>query len=169
MEDDLLGPDPAEIERKNQIMKDLAGMDAKEFLQRLEGVFGFVEGEAPAAKNEVGLFLEGRWHLMKFRSELTAVENPEEALDVALLQRHVLEPMLDIEDPRTSERIDFVGGIRGATELERRVGDGPGCAFSLHPTSIEDLMAIADAGGLMPPKSTWFEPKLRDGLFCHML
>ena len=165
----LFPHDQMQILAYNRVVKDLAGMDAKEFVQQLEGVFDLVEGEAPAAKNEVGLFLEGRWRLMKFRSELTAVENPEEALDVALLQRHVLEPMLDIKDPRTSERIDFVGGIRGATELERCVGEGPGCAFSLHPTSIEDLMAIADAGGLMPPKSTWFEPKLRDGLFCHML
>ena len=91
-------------------------------------------------------------------------------LDVALLQNHVLSPMLAIDDPRTSDRIDFIGGIRGTAELERLVDGGDyACAFSMYPTSIEDLMAIADAGGIMPPKSTWFEPKLRDAMFCHMI
>ena len=91
-------------------------------------------------------------------------------LDVALLQNHVLHPMLAIDDPRTSDRIDFIGGIRGTAELERLVDGGNyACAFSMYPTSIEDLMAIADAGGIMPPKSTWFEPKLRDAMFCHMI
>ena len=91
-------------------------------------------------------------------------------LDVALLQNHVLSPMLAIDDPRTSNRIGFIGGIRGTAELERLVDGGDyACAFSMYPTSIEDLMAIADAGGIMPPKSTWFEPKLRDAMFCHMI
>ena len=94
----------------------------------------------------------------------------EDSLDVALLQRHVLTPFLGIDDPRTSSCIDFVGGIRGSLELEKRVDEnGWACAFSMHPTSIGDLLAVADGGGLMPPKSTWFEPKLRDGLFCHNL
>jgi uncharacterized protein (DUF1015 family) len=91
-------------------------------------------------------------------------------LDVSLLQNHVLGPLFGITDPRISKRINFVGGIRGTGELERLVNSGEyACAFSMFPTSIEDLMAIADAGGLMPPKSTWFEPKLRDAMFCHMI
>jgi len=93
-----------------------------------------------------------------------------ERLDVTLLQQHVLDPVFGIADPRTSDRISFVGGIRGAAELERLVETGDhACAFSLFPTSVEDLMAIADAGAIMPPKSTWFEPKLRDGMFCHLI
>jgi uncharacterized protein (DUF1015 family) len=93
-----------------------------------------------------------------------------ETLDVTLLQKHVLEPIFCIQDPRTSKRINFVGGIRGAGELEKVVNGGEyACAFSMFPTSIEDLMSIADAGGIMPPKSTWFEPKLRDAMFCHMI
>jgi len=89
---------------------------------------------------------------------------------VSLLQQHVLHPILGIEDPRTSRKITFIGGIRGPAELERLVNQGSfACAFSLYPTSMDDLMAVADAGGLMPPKSTWFEPKLRDGMFCHLL
>jgi uncharacterized protein (DUF1015 family) len=93
-----------------------------------------------------------------------------ETLDVTLLQKHVLEPLFGISDPRTSKRVNFVGGIRGTAELENLVNGGEyACAFSMFPTSIEDLMAIADAGGIMPPKSTWFEPKLRDAMFCHMI
>ena len=93
-----------------------------------------------------------------------------EALDVSLLQKHVLAPIFGIDDPRTSKRINFVGGIRGTAELEKLVNSGEyACAFSMFPTSIEDLMAIADAGGIMPPKSTWFEPKLRDAMFCHLI
>jgi uncharacterized protein (DUF1015 family) len=90
-------------------------------------------------------------------------------LDVDLLQASVLEPILKIKDPRTDSRIDFVGGIRGTHELEKRVRDGAAAAFSLHPTRIEEVMQVSDSGGIMPPKSTWFEPKLRDGLFSHLL
>ena len=93
-----------------------------------------------------------------------------EELDAALLQNHVLGPLLGIKDPRTSTQISFIGGIRGPAELERLVDEeGYACAFSMHPTGIEDLMEIADEGGIMPPKSTWFEPKLRDAMFCHMI
>ena len=96
--------------------------------------------------------------------------DPIERLDVTLLQKYVLAPLFGIDDPRTSKRIQFVGGIRGPGELEKRVRSGEdACAFSMFPTSIEDLMAIADAGGIMPPKSIWFEPKLRDAMFCHMI
>jgi len=99
-----------------------------------------------------------------------AASDPIEKLDVTLLQKHVLTPLFGIDDPRTSKRINFVGGIRGTAELEKLVNSGQyACAFSMFPTRIEDLMAIADAGGIMPPKSTWFEPKLRDGMFCHLI
>jgi uncharacterized protein (DUF1015 family) len=118
----------------------------------------------------VGVYLAGRWWTLRFRPELAPAANPAEALDVALLQRHVLGPLLGIADPRRSERIDFVGGIRGPAELERRVDAGEAAvAFALHPTSLEELMAVADRGEIMPPKSTWFEPKLRDALFCLAL
>jgi uncharacterized protein (DUF1015 family) len=96
--------------------------------------------------------------------------NPVESLDVTLLQEHILKPVFRVDDPRTSKRIHFVGGIRGTAELERLVDSGEyACAFSMFPTGMDDLMAVADAGGIMPPKSTWFEPKLRDGMFCHMI
>jgi uncharacterized protein (DUF1015 family) len=114
--------------------------------------------------------LQGQWRTLVFRKKFTEVENPVEALDVSLLQQHVLDEVFGIHDPRTSERISFVGGIRGPAELEKLVNSGEcACAFSLFPTSINDLMSIADAGGIMPPKSTWFEPKLRDAMFCHLI
>ncbi len=124
----------------------------------------------PQEKHQVGLFLENRWHKLLFRPELCAVENPLDGLDVSLLQKHVLAPVFGIDDPRTSKRIEFIGGIRGTDELEQRVNSGEfACAFSMFPTNMEDLMRIADAGSVMPPKSTWFEPKLRDGMFCHLI
>ena len=101
---------------------------------------------------------------------MTAGRTPLESLDVSLLQEHVLGPIFGIDDQRTSKRVNFVGGIRGPAELEKLVNTKEyACAISMFPTSMEDLMAIADAGGIMPPKSTWFEPKLRDGMFCHMI
>tara|TARA_Y100000588_G_scaffold60676_2_gene59720 strand:+ start:10833 stop:11945 length:1113 start_codon:yes stop_codon:yes gene_type:complete len=154
----------------NRVVKDFNGLSSGEFLTQLEDVLHIVGEGQPEEKHEVSLYTEGTWRRLCFRDEVRAGGRAEDRLDVALLQKHVLEPILGIEDPRTSERIDFVGGIRGATELERRVDDlGWACAFALHPTSIADLLAVADGGGLMPPKSTWFEPKLRDGLFCHNL
>ena len=123
-----------------------------------------------AASTSWACHLDRRWRALRFRAEATAVNNPIEGLDVTLLQRHVLTPIFGIDDPRTSQRINFVGGIRGVSELERLVdGKEYACAFSMFPTSIEDLMSVADAGGIMPPKSTWFEPKLRDGMFCHAI
>src|SRR5262249_38465274 len=118
----------------------------------------------------LGLYLAGRWHRINFRPRFAATTDPVEKLDVTLLQKFVLEPIFGIENPRTSTRINFVGGIRGTAELENLVNLGEAaCAFAMFPTSIGDLMTIADAGGLMPPKSTWFDPKLRDAMFCHML
>lgn len=156
----------------NRVMKDLNGVTPAQLLEKLDGVFiiNRREGAVPSRKHELGLFLEGQWHTLTFRPRFAATTDPIEKLDVTLLQKYVLDPIFGISDPRTSERIGFVGGIRGAAELERSVSSGEyACAFSLFPTSIEDLIRVADSRGIMPPKSTWFEPKLRDGMFSHMI
>jgi uncharacterized protein (DUF1015 family) len=156
----------------HRVLKDLNGMTEGVFLSKLGGVFTFepVGAPNPTRKHQLSLYLGGRWLSLRFRPEFTASNDPKERLDVTLLQNLVLAPMLDIDDPRTSKRINFVGGIRGTDELEKLVRNGEYvCAFSMFPTGIEDLMSIADAGGIMPPKSTWFEPKLRDAMFCHMI
>jgi uncharacterized protein (DUF1015 family) len=156
----------------NRVLKDLSGLAPVQLLERLAAVFAVNPhgAAAPTRKHELGLYLAGRWHTLSFLARFTAAADPIEGLDVTLLQKHVLEPVFGIGDPRTSKRVNFVGGIRGTAELEKLVNSGEyACAFSLFPTGIEDLMAIADAGGIMPPKSTWFEPKLRDAMFCHMI
>jgi uncharacterized protein (DUF1015 family) len=125
---------------------------------------------APAAPERFGLYLAGRWYELRIHDTLVPRHDPVASLDVSLLQDQVLGPLLAIGDPRTDARIDFVGGIRGVRELENRVNSGNAAvAFALHPTRMEQLMAVADAGKLMPPKSTWFEPKLADGLLSHVL
>jgi uncharacterized protein (DUF1015 family) len=156
----------------NRVLKDLNGLTPGELISKLEKVFETIRvGEAtPKGKHELGLFIEGKWHRLTFKREFMMVADPIEKLDVTLLQKHVLAPVFGIDDPRTSKKINFVGGIRGTAELEKLVNSGEyACAFSMFPTSIEDLMQIADAGGIMPPKSTWFEPKLRDAMFCHLI
>ncbi len=156
----------------NRVLKSLPGLSGGPLLKKLQAVFQISTGGAsqPAAKHELGLFLEGQWHGLRFRPELTAGKTALDSLDVSLLQKHVLAPIFGIDDPRTSKDILFVGGIRGAAELEKLVNSKDfACAFSMFPTGIEDLMAIADSGGVMPPKSTWFEPKLRDAMFCHLI
>ena len=156
----------------NRVLKDLNGLSPSQLLAKLEAVFAIASGgnPTPSGKHDLSLFIGGQWLSLKFRPQLTATSDPIESLDVTLLQKHVLAPLFGIDDPRTSKRINFVGGIRGTAELEKLVNSGDyACAFSMFPTSIEDLMAIADAGGIMPPKSTWFEPKLRDAMFCHMI
>jgi uncharacterized protein (DUF1015 family) len=156
----------------NRVLKDLNGLTPPELLKKLEEVFNIVRmGVAhPTQKHELGLFMNKRWHTLTFKKNFTNVTDPMEKLDVTLLQKNVLAPIFGIDDPRTSKKINFVGGIRGTAELEKLVNSGEyACAFSMFPTSIEDLMQIADAGGIMPPKSTWFEPKLRDAMFCHMI
>lgn len=156
----------------NRVLKDLNGLTPLELILKLEKVFETIRvGEAtPKGKHQLGLFIEGKWHRLTFKREFTMVADPIEKLDVTLLQKHVLAPVFGIDDPRTSKKINFVGGIRGTAELEKLVNSGEyACAFSMFPTSIEDLMQIADAGGIMPPKSTWFEPKLRDAMFCHLI
>ena len=163
--------DQMQILAYNRVIKDLNGQSSADFLAALENIFQIVEGGAGECtlKNELGLYLDGQWRKLTFKPNHATAETLMDELDVGLLQNHVLAPLLGIEDQRTSDRLDFIGGIRGTAELKRLVDAGVGCAFSMFPTSIEDLMAIADDDGLMPPKSTWFEPKLRDGLFCHMI
>ena len=157
----------------NRVLKDLHGMTPAQLLEKLDGVFVLQKNSGvskPAGKHHLGLYLEGAWHTLTFREHFFRTNDPIEKLDVTLLQKYVLDPFFGIDDPRTSKRINFVGGIRGAAELEKIVNRGEyACAFSMFPTSIVDLMAIADAGGIMPPKSTWFEPKLRDAMFCHQI
>ena len=156
----------------NRVLKDLNGLTLDGLWQKLGAIFDLKSNGnlRPARKHELGLFIAGQWHTLTFKPQLTATNDPIEKLDVTLLQKHVLAPLFGIDDPRTSKRINFVGGIRGTAELEKLVDSGEyACAFSMFPTSIEDLMTIADADGIMPPKSTWFEPKLRDAMFCHMI
>lgn len=155
----------------NRVVRDLNGLSAEEFLKRTEKVFQvekLEEPQHPGKKGETVLILSGQWYLLTLRPEYES-EDPVEGLDVSVLQRELLGPVLGIGDPRTDERIDFVGGIRGLKELERRVHTDMKLAFAMYPTSIGELFAVADAGLLMPPKSTWFEPKLRSGLFLHAI
>jgi uncharacterized protein (DUF1015 family) len=157
----------------NRVVKDLQGRTAPAFLDELRTKFSIEESAhevRPSTKGEYGLYLQGKWYTLRAHRELLAIDDPVARLDVSLLQNLVLAPLLGIDNPRTSKRIDFVGGIRGLTELEHRVdAGGMAAAFSLCPTSIDELLAIADAGKFMPPKSTWFEPKLRDGVVVHMV
>lgn len=156
----------------NRVLKDLNGLTAAQLLEKLDAVFTIKPKGTPqpAHKHELGFYLDGQWYTLNFRPQIAATSDPIEKLDVTLLQKYVLAPIFGIDDQRTSKRINFVGGIRGTGELEKLVNQGEyACAFSMFPTSIEDLMTIADAGGIMPPKSTWFEPKLRDAMFCHMI
>ena len=156
----------------NRVLKDLNGLTPEALLAKLDALFTLTPDGAPkpTRKHEFGFYLGGQWRTLHVRPEFTATSDPIERLDVTLLQKHVLDPLFGITDPRTSKQINFVGGIRGTAELEKLVNSGEyACAFSMFPTSIVDLMEIADTGGIMPPKSTWFEPKLRDAMFCHQI
>jgi uncharacterized protein (DUF1015 family) len=156
----------------NRVIQDLNGLSEAEFLRRISENFVIAESDEPVSPGrpgEFGLYLGGIWRRLIIRPELIP-QDPVGRLDVSLLQKHLIEPVLGINDPRRDKRIDFIGGIRGLAELERRVNNGAmALAFSLHPTRMEDLMAVADAGEVMPPKSTWFEPKLADGMASHVL
>jgi uncharacterized protein (DUF1015 family) len=156
----------------NRVVRDLNGLSPEEVLARLERVGRVtVSGDAtPRRSGEICFFLAGQWYRLEIDQASIDRTDPIGSLDVSLLQDRVLSPILGIGDPRTETRIDFVGGIRGAGELERRVRSGEmAIAFSLFPTSLDQLIAVSDAGKVMPPKSTWFEPKLRSGLFVHEL
>ena len=155
----------------NRVVRDLNGLTPEEFLSGIKKVFDVEtldKAEHPKRKGQVTLFLEDKWYLLTLKPEYGNCD-PVEGLDVSILQKQILEPVLGIQDPKTDKRIDFVGGIRGLSELERRVHTDMKAAFAMYPTSIGELFEVADAGLLMPPKSTWFEPKLRSGLFIHAL
>lgn len=156
----------------NRVVKDLNGMNREQFFEAVKGKFELEEiGKepyAPAEKGTFGMYLDNTWYALKVLPQYRSAD-PVKGLDVSILQDQLLGPVLGIGDPRTDKRIDFIGGIRGLKELERRVREDMEIAFSMYPTSIEELLAVADAGLLMPPKSTWFEPKLRSGLFIHKL
>ncbi|MBQ8877571.1 MAG: DUF1015 domain-containing protein [Lachnospiraceae bacterium] len=156
----------------NRVIKDLKGLSKEDFLATVEKAGFTVTLEkapvSPKEKGTFGMYLDGNWYLLTADKSLMS-DDPVEGLDVSVLQNALLRPILGIEDPRTDNRIDFVGGIRGLAELEKRVREDMTVAFSMYPTSITELLSVADAGLLMPPKSTWFEPKLRSGLFIHSL
>jgi len=151
----------------NRIVPDLNGCDPAAFVGQVRAAFGLKEDAPPSpeARGEVSMYLGGRWHGLRCPAEPGA--DPVSRLDVSVLQDRLLAPILGIDDPRTSKRVDFVGGIRGTGELVRRVDRNGGVAFSLFPVTVAQVMEISDAGQIMPPKSTWFEPKLRSGLFIH--
>lgn len=156
----------------NRVVRDLNGLSEQEFLEQLKKVYSVEEigntAQYPEKKGQVCMYLSNTWYRLTAREEILS-SDPVDGLDVSLLQTYVLSPILGIDDPKTDKRIDFVGGIRGLEELERRTREDMKVAFAMYPTSIGELFAVADAGRLMPPKSTWFEPKLRSGLFIHDL
>ena len=169
----LFPDDQLSILPYNRVVKDLNGYSEEDFMKAVEAA-GFhiscmkKEPVSPKEKGSFGMFLNGNWYLLKADESLLS-SDPVEGLDVSVLQNHLLAPILGIGDPRIDKRIDFVGGIRGLAELEKRVSEDMKIAFSMYFTSIDELLDVADAGRLMPPKSTWFEPKLRSGLFIHSL
>ncbi len=154
----------------NRVLKDLNGYTSEQFLEKVSSIFDVTLEKCtdhhPTQKGEFTMYLEGKWYRLAVRNEDMS-PHPVEGLDVSILQNKLLTPILGIGDPRIDTRIDFVGGIRGLNELERRVATDAKVAFAMYPTSIQELFDVADAGLLMPPKSTWFEPKLRSGLFIH--
>ena len=164
----LFPADQLKILAYNRTVADLNGMSAEEFLQTVGSEFEVAEASenVPPVPGEVRMYLDKKWYAVKWEAELDI--DPVSALDVSVLQERVLEPVLGIGDPRTDDRIAFIGGIRGSEELERLVDSGKAAvAFAVYPVSVDELMAIADAGLIMAPKCTWFEPKLRSGLFIH--
>ncbi|MCM1365335.1 MAG: DUF1015 family protein [Faecalibacterium sp.] len=158
----------------NRVIKDLNGLTNDEYLAKLSGKFTVEKADSdapykPKAKHTFGMYLDKQWYKLTAKEGTFDESDPVGRLDVSILQNNCITPIFDISDPRTDKRIDFVGGIRGLKELERRCETDMKVAFSMYPTSLDDLMAIADAGKVMPPKSTWFEPKLLSGLFVHKL
>ena len=155
----------------NRVVKDLNGLSESRFFDRLRKKYQVEtlgkDPVKPSKKGEMTMYISGLWYRLTIKDEFV-VDDPVSSLDVAVLQNEVLSPVLNIEDPKTDKRIGFIGGIRGMEELERLVDNGDyEVAFAMYPTSISELFAVADAGRLMPPKSTWFEPKLRSGLFIN--
>jgi uncharacterized protein (DUF1015 family) len=168
----LFPADQLRILAYNRVVRDLAGLEPEQFLARIGEAFEVEPNGSPTppGRGHVSIYLAGQWYGARVRAELAARPRAIDRLDVSLLQDLLLAPVLGIEDPRTDKRIDFVGGIRGTEELERLVDEGRAAvAFSLSPVTVEELMEISDADEIMPPKSTWFEPKLRDGLLSHLI
>jgi len=157
----------------NRVIHDLNGMQANDFLARVAEAFAVVlsdEPVRPTTAGTFGMYMGGNWYALSIRADLIPRDDPVARLDVSLLAANLIEPLLGISDPRSDTRIDFIGGIRGLEELEKRVDSGEmAVAFSMFPTAMDDLMAVADSGQVMPPKSTWFEPKLADGVVSHLL
>lgn len=158
----------------NRIVKDLNGLSDKAFFDKIKENFEVAEegdiSYSPSTSKNFGLYINKKWYSLKAKEGTYDASDPVKSLDVAILQDNLLNPILGIEDPRTDERIDFIGGIRGLRELENKVNSGEWkCAFSMYPTLMEQLLDVADDDQTMPPKSTWFEPKLRSGLFVHLL
>ena len=157
----------------NRVVRDLNGRTPEQLLAEIGTRFAVSPSQSPVrptAATEVGMFIGGRWYQLKLLPEFTREGDPIARLPITLLTRNLIEPILGIADPRTDKRIDFVGGGRGLSELERRINsDDMAVAFALYPTAMDDLMAVSDAGAIMPPKSTWFEPKLADGMVSHVL
>ncbi len=167
----LFDADELKIMDYNRVVKDLNGLTKEAFLETIQKDFDVNESKvqvSPSKKGEFGMYLGGKWYVLNAKNHLFS-EDPVKGLDVSILQDYLLNPILGIQDPKTDKRIDFVGGIRGLKELERRCGLDMEIAFSMYPTSIYELFSVADQGLLMPPKSTWFEPKLRSGLYIHSL
>lgn len=156
----------------NRVVKDLNNLSIEEFLKKIKEKFELIEEyreKKPKNPKEFGMYLGKRWYLLKAKEGTYDKNDVLKSLDVSILQENLLAPILGIEDPKTDKRIDFIGGILGMEEIERRVDSGWAVGFSLYPTSIDDVLKVADLGLTMPPKSTWFEPKLRSGLFLHLL
>ncbi|MCD8124356.1 MAG: DUF1015 domain-containing protein [Lachnospiraceae bacterium] len=164
--------DELQILAYNRVLSDLNGLGTGEFLARVEESFDVrpvgTTAFYPKFKGIFGMYLDGCWYMLSARKTILS-QDPVDGLDVSLLQNHLLGPVLGVEDPRTDPRLDFIGGIRGFRALEERCQEDMRLAFALHPTSIRELFAVADADRLMPPKSTWFEPKLASGLFIHRI
>jgi uncharacterized protein (DUF1015 family) len=164
--------DQVQILPYNRTVRDLNGLSTSEFLESLRKSFDVQDngGDKPARRGRWSMYLEGRWYALSLRPEAPKPQGTVASLDVSILQDRVLDPILAIKDVRTDQRIDFIGGVRGTQELKRLVDEGKAAvAFSLYPTTMEDLLSVSDAGEIMPPKSTWFEPKLRDGLLIHTI
>ncbi|OQA38010.1 MAG: hypothetical protein BWY56_00464 [Acidobacteria bacterium ADurb.Bin340] len=154
----------------NRVVKDLNGLSPEQFLAKVGEKFDIAPAAQPQPEKAAsfGMFFQGKWHRLTAKAGSFPATDPVKSLDVSILQDNLLNPILGIQDPRTDKRIDFVGGIRGTQELEKRVNEGYAVAFAMFPTSLDQLMAVSDAGQIMPPKSTWFEPKLRSGLLVRV-
>jgi uncharacterized protein (DUF1015 family) len=168
----LFPSDELRILPYNRVVKDLNHYSLEDFLKEVETEFEITPDAdpRPTRRGHFSMYLPGRWYGLKLKGEVTKRIKMADRLDVSVLQNELLAPILGIQDVRTDKRIDFIGGVRGTQELERLVDSGQfAVAFSLYPTTLDELMEISDAGEIMPPKSTWFEPKLRDGLLSHMI